>query len=436
MSFPVSFLVKTLVRRRALTACCWLLAALSLIGLNFGAESAPPSDAARSDVPALCEKAKGAYVFISGGSGVVVGADGLMLTNTHVVGNRREFDVRTGMGRHFRAKVLGRDSAGDLTVLRLQLADGERVPFLELGDSESLRIGDGTLAVGNPFALGLVDQSPTFTLGVVSALHQAQGGYTECIITDSKINPGNSGGPLINMAGQVVGINGQISTRWGLRSNTGLGYAISARQIALWLPRLAAADGGTVAHGRLAGLEFQTAARESPASLVVRDVGEGTPAATGGLAAGDAIVRWDGLSVANSYRLASVMGMYPADHEVEIAVRRGDQELPLTVKLVASRRAQIGFKVAAPGENDAHVKVAEIEKDSAAERAGLLAGDEIVSVAGTDLSQGVAVQHRFVEVWLRRGVFAYDIVRLKVLRKNEQGEPAEREVRIVVPGPS
>ena len=193
-------------------------------------------------------------MFIGGGSGVIVSPDGLMLTNDHVIGSKRAFTVRIGDGRSLKAKVLGTDPEGDLAALRIALPAGETVPHLELGDSDELRVGDEALAVGNPFALGVLDQSPTFTVGIISAVNHTQGTYAECIVTDAEVNPGNSGGPLVNMAGEVVGINGQISTRFGLRSNTGLGFAISSRQIKLWLPRLEAAGGGDSSSGDLAKL--------------------------------------------------------------------------------------------------------------------------------------------------------------------------------------
>ena len=212
----------------------------AMIGVGAAAAFAADDSA---DLAAICVKARPAFVFIAGGSGVVIRPDGLMLTNDHVIENRRRFDVRLGDGRSFKAKVVGRDAVGDLAALQLDLPAGETVPHLPLGDSEALRVGDEAIAVGNPFALGVLDQAPTFTVGIISAVHHTQGSYTECIVTDAELNPGNSGGPLINMAGEVVGINGQISTRYGLRSNTGLGFAISARQIAMWLPLLEQAAG-------------------------------------------------------------------------------------------------------------------------------------------------------------------------------------------------
>ena len=242
--------------------------------------------AAAMDLTEHCVKVRPAFVFIAGGSGVIVRSDGLMLTNDHVIGSKRSFTVRIGDGRSFRARVLGRDPHGDLAALALELPEGETVPALALGDSEALRVGDEALAVGNPFALGLLDQDPTFTVGVISALHHTQGTYTECIVTDAELNPGNSGGPLLNMAGEVVGINGQISTRFGLRSNTGLGFAISSRQIRLWLPRLEAAGGDEVRHARLAGLDFTAVDRKTAESVIVLDVADGSHAAEAGFRGG------------------------------------------------------------------------------------------------------------------------------------------------------
>lgn len=145
------------------------------------------------DLPALCERVKPAFVFISGGSGVVISPDGVMLTNHHVIENNIDFDVRLGSGKHYRAKVLGKDVTGDLAALQLQLKPGETVPFLELGEHDLILVGDPVLAVGNPLGIGMVDYQPSFTQGIISSLNQSQGSYTDSIITDASINPGNSG---------------------------------------------------------------------------------------------------------------------------------------------------------------------------------------------------------------------------------------------------
>lgn len=401
--------------------CC---GALTLA--TFAAET--PDD----EIPKLCQRVLSSYVFISGGSGVVVTPDGLMLTNSHVIGNGKQFDVRLGNGRHFRAKLLGRDVDGDLALLQLEKKNDEPFPFLELGDSDKLTVGDTALAVGNPFGIGFVDQYPTFTVGVISAVNHFQGSYPEAIVTDAEVNPGNSGGPLINMGGQVVGINGQISTRWGLRSNTGLGYAISANQVKLWIPRLKTAEGGDVSHGKLPGVEFERVPIESPDSLKVRDVAEGSPAAAAGLKAGDRIVKFDGKPLASVVRLASVMGIYPDEHEVTIEVERDGQLVPLKAKLVRVRRGQLGFKLKAPAKEDPFVRVNSVESGSAAEQGGLAQGDEILEFEGNKL-EGVAVglQFRVLDGWMKSGVSAGDIVKITVRRKNEQGELTQREVRIV-----
>lgn len=389
-------------------------------------------DAPPHGLPELCQRVKPSYVFISGGSGVVITPDGLMLTNSHVIGNGKQFDVRLGNGRHFRAKLLGRDVDGDLALLQLEKKNDMPFPHLELGDSDKLQVGDHALAIGNPFGVGFVDQHPTFTFGVISALNHFQGSYPEAIVTDAEVNPGNSGGPLINMQGQVVGINGQISTRWGLRSNTGLGYAISANQIRLWIPRLQKAEGGDVAHGKLPGLDFERAKDDEIQSLKIKDVAEGSPAANAGIKPGDTIVKFDGKSVASAVRLASVMGIYPEEHEVSIEVERGGQVVPLKAKLVRTRRGQLGFKLKQPGKEDPFVKVGSIDKDSPAEKAGLKADDEIVEVEGNKFDNVPAgLQFRLVEGWMRNGVTSGDIVKLTIRRKNDQGEQASQEVRMV-----
>ena len=245
------------------------------------------------------------------------------------------------------------------------------------------------------------------------------------------MNPGNSGGPLINMAGEVVGINGQISTRFGLRSNTGLGFAISAKQIRIWLPRLEGAGGGEVKHGRIPGLEFAGSERELPESVVVKDVAEGSAAATAGFRRGDAIVGLDGAPVANALRLAGLMGIYPEGHVVKVAVKRDGGETTLDAKLVAPKRCQVGMTLVRPRGNDFDVKVAEVEEGSPAAAAGLKAGDEIVAVNGKRLELRSKQEFRAFDRGLRAQFNEGDIFTFKVRRTGDGAEPAEVELRIV-----
>ena len=412
-----------------------VVAAVLLASLaDFSGRAAPaaaPAEAAPVDLSELCVRVRPAFVFIGGGSGVIVRPDGLMLTNDHVIGRKRTFNVRIGDGRSFKAKVLGTDPVGDLAALQLDVPAGETVPHLELGDSDALRVGDEALAVGNPFALGVLDQAPTFTVGIISALNHTQGTYAECIVTDAEVNPGNSGGPLVNMAGEVVGINGQISTRFGLRSNTGLGFAISSRQLKLWLPRLEAAGGGEVKHARIAGLELTEAARESSDSVVVRDVADGSPADTAGFKAGDRIIALDGADVANALRLRGLLGIYPDGHSVPVMVARDGSESVLEVTLTAPERAKLGLDLVRARRDDLVARVEEVEEGSAAALAGFQPGDEIVAWDGRRLEFGSRDERRAFDRALRTSVNVGDIVPVTVRRDDGQGGTAELVLRLV-----
>jgi len=412
-----------------------VVAAVLLVGLaarsGRAAPAAAPAAAAAVDLTELCVRVRPAFVFIGGGSGVIVRPDGLMLTNDHVIGRKRTFTVRIGDGRSFKAKVLGTDPVGDLAALQLDVPAGETVPHLELGDSDALRVGDEALAVGNPFALGVLDQAPTFTVGIISALNHTQGTYAECIVTDAEVNPGNSGGPLVNMAGEVVGINGQISTRFGLRSNTGLGFAISSRQLELWLPRLEAAGGGEVKHARIAGLELAEAARESSDSVVVHDVADGSPADTAGFKAGDRIIALDGADVANALRLRGLLGIYPDGHSVPVMVARDGSESVLEVTLTAPERAKLGLDLVRARRDDLVARVEEVEEGSAAALAGFQPGDEIVAWDGRRLEFGSRDERRAFDRALRTSVNVGDIVPVTVRRDDGQGGTAELVLRLV-----
>jgi S1-C subfamily serine protease len=403
------------------------LAALLAVGL-----AAPAGAFPATDLVELCIKVRPAFVFVEGGSGVVVRPDGLVLTNDHVIEGKRSYTVRLGDGSSFRAKLLGTDPYGDLAALQLELKEGQTVPHLELGDSDALAVGDETLAVGNPFGLGVLDQAPTFTAGIVSALNHTQGSYTECIVTDTEVNPGNSGGPLVDMSGRVVGINGQISTRFGLRSNTGLGFAISAKQIKLWLPRLEAAGGGEVKHGRIPGLGFAGGAAERPESVQVKDVAEGSAAAAAGFKPGDLILRLDDAPVANGRRLAAILGIYPEGHDVQVTVQRDGAEAVLQAKLVAPKRCQVGMRLVRPRGADFTPRLAEVEDGTPAAAGGLRVGDEIVAVNGRQLELRSKQEFRAFDRSLRTQFNEGDIFTFKVRRVGGEGQGAEElDIRVV-----
>ena len=141
----------------------------------------------------LAERLARAYVFIGGGSGVLISADGLMLTNHHVAGASRRWQVRVGT-QLYQADVLGSDPRGDIMLLQLRAA--RDLPFIAFADSDALVVGQRVIALGNPFGTAEATGEPTVTTGIISALHRFQGSYSDAIQTDAPINPGNSGGPL------------------------------------------------------------------------------------------------------------------------------------------------------------------------------------------------------------------------------------------------
>jgi serine protease Do len=415
-------------RRMAAPTVRACLAAALAVGGGPAFPAAPPAAAVEpADLVELCTRVLPAFCFIAGGSGVVVRPDGLMLTNDHVLEGKRRFDVRLGDGRSFKARLLGRDAVGDLAALQLELPPDTEVPWLPLGDSEAVRVGDEVLAVGNPFGLGVLDRAASFTTGIVSAVHHVQGNYTECLVTDAAVNPGNSGGPLVTMAGEVIGINGQISTRYGLRSNTGLGFAIGARQIAIWLPRLERAGGGEVRHGRLVGLEFTARGGDELGPPVVRDVAEGSPAAAAGFRQGDRILRIDGLDVPGPRRLDGLLGVYPEGQRVGIDVDRDGAVVPLDVEFVAARPCLLGLELARPRGDDLTPRVATVAEGSPAAAAGLEPGDEILELDGRRLEFGSRREWRAFDRLLRAGVSVGDIVSLVVRRAGG----GELELRLV-----
>ncbi len=280
------------------------------------------------------------------GSGVIYDAGGLILTNNHVVDSAQNLVVSLPDGRTYPGTLLGGDAQMDLAVVKIEPRSDESLPVAVLGDSEALGVGDGLVAIGNALAL---PGGPTVTAGVVSALGRAvqepsdtpgqQGPYLyDLIQTDAAINPGNSGGPLLNMAGEVVGINtlgggGDASTM-----TEGIGFAIAidaARPIAEQL-----AAGKQVAHPFLGiGYGMLTPALASQLGVTVKQgvivgqVATGSPAAQAGLQARDVIVAVDGQSIVDETTLGRALNQHRPGDRVQLAVARGSQQLMLDVTL-------------------------------------------------------------------------------------------------------
>jgi Do/DeqQ family serine protease len=268
------------------------------------------------------------------GSGVIVSDDGLVLTNNHVVEQAAEVRVRLNDGREMPARILGADPATDLAVLRLQGSSDGFVPA-RLGDSDALRLGEFVIAVGNPFGL-----SGSVTLGIVSAVGRGGVGilpYEDFIQTDAAINPGNSGGALVNLRGELVGINTAILSRSG--GSQGIGFSIPvnvARPIMESLLATGRVERGWLGVG-LGELSPSLARRlgvdPGLRGVVVTAVGEGSPAAQAGVEPGDVIVSMGGKPVDSRSRLKTLIALQGPGRHISLDLQRGGDRRTLDATL-------------------------------------------------------------------------------------------------------
>ena len=329
------------------------------------------------------------------GSGVIVDAGGLVVTNNHVIDGADQVKVSLADKREFAVDVVLKDARTDLAVLRVK--DGkERFPFLDFSNSDQLQVGDVVLAVGNPFGVG-----QTVTHGIVSAVARTQVGisdYQFFIQTDAAINPGNSGGPLVDMAGKMVGINTAIFSRSG--GSQGVGFAIPANMVRVVVA--SAKTGGTAVKRPWLGARLQVLTPElskefdlkRPVGSVVTSVTAGSPAARAGLRTGDVIVEVDGQAVddpnAFNYRFTT----HALGGSVPLGVVRGGREIKVPVALetapetprdeltIQSRSPFLGAKVA----NLSPAIADELQLDASAE------GVVVIDVADGTLAQSVGIQ--------------------------------------------
>jgi serine protease Do len=270
------------------------------------------------------------------GTGVIVSEEGYILTNNHVIEGATLITVKLGDNAKYTARLVGTDPETDVAVLKIE---GENLPWVRLGDSERVRVGEWVIAVGNPFGL---DQ--TVTAGIVSAKGRQQRGgglrdvrYQDFIQTDASINPGNSGGPLLNLRGEVVGINSAILSRAG--GSIGIGFAIPANLARSVMDSLVKT--GEVRRSWL-GVVMQdvtpAAARsfEFPgdAGVLVSGVAPGSPAEASGLKPGDIITRFDGRAVASREALANLVGVTPSGKRIDVELYREGKKLAVPVTVV------------------------------------------------------------------------------------------------------
>ena len=267
------------------------------------------------------------------GSGVIVSTDGTILTNNHVVSEATEIKVTTYDRREFTAKVVGTDPKSDLAVIRIQ-GEAPGLKAIGFGDSSRLRLGDVVLAIGNPFGVG-----QTVTMGIVSAKGRADLGivdYEDFIQTDAAINPGNSGGALVNMEGQLIGINTAILSRSG--GYQGIGFAIPTNMAQPIMESLK--KDGRVVRGWL-GVGIQEVDAELAGALklpvasgvVLSDVRPGTPAASAGLRRGDVVVKLDGRQVTSAGQFRNTVAATGARRKVLLDIYRDGKPQTLGVEL-------------------------------------------------------------------------------------------------------
>jgi len=330
----------------------------------------------------------------SAGSGVIVDADnGYVLTNTHVLRGADEVEVTLKSGRGLKAELVGADKQTDLAVLQV---DGDKLTELELADSSDLNVGDFVVAIGNPFGLG-----QTVTSGIVSALGRTGLGksrYENFIQTDASINPGNSGGALVNLRGELVGINTAILSPGG-GGNVGIGFAIPANMARSVMQQLI--QHGEVRRGVL-GVGIQTVNPELAEAfdlernngVVITEVRPGSSADQAGLKAGDVVTAVNGDSVKKAQQLQNKVGLSPVGAEIELTIQRNGEPRTITAEItepetgeaiaggnISRHLAGAQLRDLAPGEGNGRqqgVVVAEVKRGSRAWSARLRPGDVLL----------------------------------------------------------
>ena len=355
------------------------------------------------------------------GSGVIVDSEeGYIITNNHVIDNADEITVRLYSGDEYSAEVVGADPGSDIAVLKVDVED---LPSIPLGDSENIRVGEMVLAIGSPLQ---AEFAHTVSQGIVSASGRSTLGlnlYENYIQTDAAINPGNSGGALINLDGELIGINTAIASRSG--GSQGIGFAIPVNMVRNVMEDLI--EDGRVARGYLGiglgGEVDRTMARaldmESPRGFIIGDVEQGGPADEAGLKSGDVVVELNGEPVRNFFDFRVAIANTSPGTEVELGIYREGEEMSYTVELgeldaeeVAGvdpqmeeeMKENLGFDVTNLTDNIRQqlrlesgmtgVVVAEIQQGSRAYRQGLRQGDVIMQIG----NQRIENENQFYSV--------------------------------------
>lgn len=275
------------------------------------------------------------------GSGFIISPDGYILTNDHVAGNASEITVTMTNGAHYSAEIVGTDPVSDICLLKINASD---LPYIRLGASDDIMIGEWVIAMGNPFGLFELNNKPTVTVGVVSAtgmnlepLNNRY--YLNMIQTDAAINGGNSGGPLLNSLGEVIGMNTLIFTAGGTDGSIGLGFAIPINKVKRIVDELK--NDGKINRDFNIGMRIQTIDQEiadyyqlqTSRGVIVTQVSPESPAAKAGIKVGDIIVQIEDYNITNDKTIIGVFQEFRAGQTITVKLVRDDETLEKRMKL-------------------------------------------------------------------------------------------------------
>ncbi len=279
------------------------------------------------------------------GSGYIISPDGYIVTNDHVAGNATEITITMTDGSHHEAKIVGSDPVSDICLLKIE---GNNLPYVELGDSKDIIIGEWVIALGNPFGLFELNDKPTVTVGVISATGMNlepinERYYLNMIQTDAAINGGNSGGALVNSIGQIIGMNTLIYTAGGVQGNIGLGFAIPIDKVKKIVTELKA--NGKIDRDFQIGMSIQPIDAgivkyydlKNTKGVIITKVLPNTPAENAGLKSGDIITEIDGYKISNEQTIFGVFQEFRAGQEIKVKIIRDNKELTKNMILERSK---------------------------------------------------------------------------------------------------
>lgn len=365
----------------------------------FGAPLPPAQPAPRNRKPAPDAEEE---VPRGVGSGFIISSDGYVMTNAHVVDGADEVYVTLTDKREFKAKIIGADKRTDVAIVKIE---GSNLPRLTMGDSDKIRVGEWVIAIGSPFGL-----DNTVTAGIVSAKARDTGEYLPLIQTDVAVNPGNSGGPLINMRGEVIGINSQIYSRSG--GYMGISFAVPIDEAMRVADQLRAT--GKVTRGRI-GVQIGEVTKDVAESLgltrsegsMVQRVEPGSPAEKGGVEVGDVILKFNGTAIERSSDLPRMVGSTkPGTRSTLTVWRKGamrdltltigelepDDDAATTPKKPKTPQVANALGLIVSDLTAAQIKDLKIEggvlvesADGASARSGLRTGDILLRLNNTDI---------------------------------------------------